>query len=236
VGVEYAACFVVRDARFDLTDAVLAKLLAVLEDDPSVFGASRAVQPIERRLRSGAAPGVIQRSMSAASMETPRCRESFCLTYLVEDVDGAGLRHPLRMDLPEAYFSLHLYWRPTGLIWPSGENLDSPRVNCAACGGAIIEARATGGTIAHVPCTIAIATTCPDCGRDIRAEDYSFAVRPVDGTGRAERTHLIHRLGIQIDCGKCFVTNARLPLTLKSLAVVFEEALGTDVRAFGLVH
>jgi hypothetical protein len=262
MGVEYERWLIAKGSVFQPSAAAVAKLAERLRKDrwiPDPGGPEhKRLRYQGKRAKIGAATGGyavktvenefghdLGAQMAASTEPLPRVltaewldhpsREEVRLVWPVDAEEPFPLRYPLtRQPEGDIYYSLELHRSPD-YVYPGGETIDPVPTTCA-CGEDLAFRWDRDEVVPPFGAASGIFAECEACSRTFDpAKGVATITNPFDGSTEEVRGGAAYRFALKVDCGKCFVPDARIAFAPELVALV-EDEFGRTFFEVGAVY
>jgi hypothetical protein len=150
-------------------------------------------------------------------------REELRLVWPVMGEAPLPVQYPLsRMPEGELSWSLELHRAPE-YVCPTSETIGSISSTCA-CGEDLDFEWDEEEVVPAFGASTGIFAECDECSRTFDpAKGSATITNPFDGTTERLPGGAVHRFALKVDCGKCFVADAKLAFAPELVALVEKE-------------
>jgi len=173
-------------------------------------------------------------ALTADWLDDPE-REELRLVWPVEADAPLPVRYPLTAR-PEGSVSWKLeLHRASDYVYPIAENIDPVPTKCA-CGDDLAFHWDEDEVVPAFEASSGIFAECEACSRTFDpAKGVAVIGNPFGGAAEPVRGGAAYRFALKVDCGKCFVADARLAFAPELVALV-EEEFGREFLQVGAVY
>ena len=170
-------------------------------------------------------------ALSASWLEDPD-REELRLVWPVEGEDPLPLKYPLSQT-PEGSvsYALELH-RAHDYVYPTSASIGLVPTLCR-CGEDLSFEWDDEELVPAFGASTGISTECEECSRTFDpSQGLAMITRPFDGTREEVRGGAAYRFALKVDCGPCFVADARLAFA-RDLVELVENEFGRSFYEIG---